>query len=153
MGSKSPPFPEFPGDLIRRCFIGSGFGEEAELAWVKRVIGASHIPTNGIALLAAAARVRKSGLFDASFYQDKAGISSGHVDPAVHYVLVGDALGVPPSPLFDPAYYGDRNADVVAAGANRLLHYVSYGHNERRHPLPPTTYRLGMRPLDKLKEM
>ena len=151
-GPEAPPFPEFPGDLIRRCFLDSRLGDGAELAWVKRVISSSHVPTSGVALLAAAARVRSSGFFEAPFYRGKAGISAENIDLAIHYVLVGDALGVPPSPFFDPEYYGERNPDVVAVGSNRLLHYVSFGYNEGRRPLPPTIYQLGRRPIDNLKE-
>jgi glycosyltransferase involved in cell wall biosynthesis/predicted O-methyltransferase YrrM len=95
-------------------------------------------PTERVSLVqAAATRVRQSGLFDASFYKRQAGIAGEETDAAVHYVLVGDALGLHPSKSFDPAYYGDRNPDVVAAGMNRLLHYLSSGRDEGRHPFPP----------------
>jgi hypothetical protein len=121
-GPKAVRFPGFLGNLIDRCFADNHLGEDAELAWVKRVIRGSQLQTNGAALLAAAARVRNSGLFDTSYYRRQAGISGWGVDLATHYLLVGDGLGIQPSQSFDPAYYGDRNPDVEGAtslGASR----------------------------------
>ena len=51
-------------------------------------------------------------------------------------------------PLLDPAYYLQHNPDVAAAGANPLLHYLSYGWKEGRDPCAffDTNYYLQQNP-------
>ena len=80
--------------------------------------------------------VRTSGLFDPDNYREHAGPSYWRLDPALHYVLVGERLGIPPSARFDPTYYGDRYPDVVRAGMCLLAHYVEHGRREGRQALP-----------------
>lgn len=49
-----------------------------------------------------------------------------------------------PHPLFDPAWYAERNPDVVAAGEDLLQHYLRIGDAEGRSPSPlfdPVWYR------------
>ncbi len=45
-------------------------------------------------------------------------------------------------PLFDPAFYAERNPDVVAAGVNLLQHYLENGHREGRDPHPLVDLKL-----------
>jgi hypothetical protein len=75
--------------------------------------------------------VGSSTLFDAVGYAARAGGLEG-LDPALHYVLVGEELGLPPSAAFDPEYYRHRNPDLPAAAINRFHHYLAHGRAEGR---------------------
>src|SRR5215510_4219178 len=65
-----------------------------------------------------ATAIGASVLFDAAGYTARAG-GLRDLDPALHYVLVGEEMGLAPSPNFDPDYYRERNPDVAAAATNR----------------------------------
>jgi hypothetical protein len=78
-----------------------------------------------------AALVRESDLFDAGGYCAQAG-GIGHLDPVVHYLLVGELLGYAPSTRFDPAYYGSVYPDIIETPNNRLIHYIRQGRQEGR---------------------
>jgi SAM-dependent methyltransferase/glycosyltransferase involved in cell wall biosynthesis len=80
--------------------------------------------------------IRISPLFDGIAYEGAAEARSQSMDPAVHYVLVGEARGFKPSPGFDPAYYSERYPDVAAWGGNRLGHYLEWGRAQGRRVLP-----------------
>ncbi|HEV7324038.1 MAG TPA: rhamnan synthesis F family protein [Bosea sp. (in: a-proteobacteria)] len=79
------------------------------------------------------AAIRASGLFDASHYALSADAQAAGVDPLVHYLTVGEALGHRPGPAFDPSFYGRRYPDI--AGAGSLRHYVLHGRAEARLPV------------------
>ncbi|MBV8752193.1 MAG: glycosyltransferase [Hyphomicrobiales bacterium] len=79
--------------------------------------------------------IRASDLFDAAGYTKRAG-NLGALDPALHYVLVGERMGIAPSEAFDPAYYGDRYADDLPGRANRLHHFLTRGRADGRRSLP-----------------
>ena len=65
-----------------------------------------------------------SGLFDEQSYRSRVP-DLGDLDPALHYVIVGERMGFAPSEHFDPAYYNDRNPNL---GRSCLLaHYVTHG--------------------------
>jgi glycosyltransferase involved in cell wall biosynthesis/SAM-dependent methyltransferase len=81
-----------------------------------------------------AAVIRTSDLFDGAEYRARLGKLNG-LDPALHYVVVGEATGVSPSKDFDPAYYRERYPDVAQARLNCLAHYVYHGRREGRRPL------------------
>jgi len=49
-----------------------------------------------------AAELRRSGLFDEKFYAFSAEARAAGVDPAVHYLSVGESRGYAPSQFFDP---------------------------------------------------
>jgi glycosyltransferase involved in cell wall biosynthesis len=96
--------------------------------------------------------VASTPLFDAAAYAARAGGLKG-LDPALHYVLVGEQLGIPPSDDFDPAYYGARYPDVAAARMNRLVHYVVAGKREGRRPVSVAhTLRLDTERIDSALE-
>ncbi|SEP40406.1 Glycosyltransferase involved in cell wall bisynthesis [Methylobacterium sp. UNC300MFChir4.1] len=83
--------------------------------------------------------ISRSPLFDRNFYKLSAsaiGISIKKIDPVVHYLRVGDRLGIKPHPLFDPIYYHDRYKDVGMSGMSALYHYIQYGSAELRDPHP-----------------
>ena len=85
-----------------------------------------------------AAELRRSGLFDEKFYALSGEARAAGVDPAVHYLSVGESRGYAPSQFFDPVYYREVNPDiaVLGAGVNCLHHYVCFGRAEGRRPLP-----------------
>jgi 2-polyprenyl-3-methyl-5-hydroxy-6-metoxy-1,4-benzoquinol methylase/glycosyltransferase involved in cell wall biosynthesis len=80
--------------------------------------------------------IRESAFFDAHFYQAAAEARAQGLDPAIHYVLVGERRGLKPSPAFDPIYYADRYPDIAASNGNRLGHYLLNGRSEGRRALP-----------------
>ena len=76
--------------------------------------------------------VRASGLFDEQSYRSRVP-NLGQLDPALHYVIVGERMGFAPSAGFDPAYYNDRNPNL---GRSCLLaHYVKHGRRQGRRPI------------------
>ena len=83
-----------------------------------------------------ASLVRTSAFFDAGAYDATAEARVQGLDPALHYVLVGEGRGLKPSPAFDPVYYGERYPDVAASGGNRLVHYLEWGRAQGRRALP-----------------
>ena len=65
---------------------------------------------------------RELGLFDRDHYLTQVPPDQlGGMSPLKHYVLVGDDLGLSPSPLFDTRHYDTRFRERY--GINRLLHY------------------------------
>ena len=79
-----------------------------------------------------------SGLFDgvwyAARYRDVAWLG---MDPFVHFLQFGAAIGRSSGPSFDAARYLRENPDVATAGLNPLLHYLRRGRAEGRlaHPV------------------
>jgi glycosyltransferase involved in cell wall biosynthesis len=122
------------------------------LSWAKLVSSCWPHPESKADLNSAVARVRASGLFDAAFYRARAGLDKGNLDPAIHYVLVGEALGLMPSEGFDPAYYAKRYPDVMRAGLILLLHYVDYGRAEGRHSRMPPVSHANPRRFDRTRK-
>ncbi|MGB9365910.1 MAG: rhamnan synthesis F family protein [Xanthobacteraceae bacterium] len=83
-----------------------------------------------------AGTVRESALFDEQFYRlHVPGL--GQLDPALHYVIVGERMGFSPSEGFDPAYYNDRNPNLGRACL--LAHYVTHGKRQGRRPISAAT--------------
>jgi len=83
-----------------------------------------------------ASLIRSSEFFSEDDYDKQAGARAVGMDPALHYVLYGEAQGLMPSKAFDPVYYGERYPDIAAWGGNRLGHYIERGRAENRHALP-----------------
>jgi glycosyltransferase involved in cell wall biosynthesis len=91
--------------------------------------------------------IARSGLFDMEFYLARA--RERHLyepgrHPIEHYVAKGEALGIPPNPLFDPEYYRSRYPDIASARLSALVHYLTHGDAEGRVPHPlfdPTLVR------------
>ena len=76
--------------------------------------------------------VRSSELFDGQSYRSLIP-RLGDLDPALHYVIVGERTGFAPSEHFDPAYYNERNPNL---GRSCLLaHYVTHGKRQTRRPI------------------
>jgi hypothetical protein len=79
--------------------------------------------------------ITQSLLFDHNWYRQQAKISAD-VDPVLHYLREGAALGLDAHPLFSTSYYLQENLDVVRCGQNPLVHYLLEGHKELRDPHP-----------------
>jgi len=133
--------------LLKRYFQGLGFSQLGADVWtellisgcsqyerselLKGIVTSLHDNTQFEQLVD---RVRRSPLFDEVFYCDQAGLNTKDLDPAIHYLLAGEPLGLSPSLLFDSDHYARRNPDVFNAGKNCLLHYEEFGQREGRQP-------------------
>ncbi len=90
--------------------------------------------------------IRSSGLFDDKFYCANAvrqGVPVAE-DSIIHYILIGDAAGIWPNPLFDPVYYKLQAGTTDCA----LVHYVQHGAAAglRTHPLFDSAYYMRHNP-------
>lgn len=82
--------------------------------------------------------IKKSGLFDPSWYLDQYRDKYGIIgNPLSHYLTHGVALSTNPSPGFDTAYYLASYSDVAESNHQPLLHFLEWGIKEGRRPLPP----------------
>jgi glycosyltransferase involved in cell wall biosynthesis len=90
-----------------------------------------------------AAFIRQSPFFNAPFYGRRL---PEDMDPAVHYAVIGEALGWAPSEAFDPQFYLARYSDLEAARVSPLRHFQETGKNEGRRGVPGVQ-RLTFAPL------
>lgn len=58
------------------------------------------------------------------------------MEPLSHYAYQGEAEGLRPIALFDPDWYWKSNADVQTCGLGAFGHYLLFGKDERRVPMP-----------------
>ncbi len=85
----------------------------------------------------AAEEVRKSGLFDETYYLGQLTTgSAAPIDPILHYLEIGAALGLSPHPLFDSTWYARRYPEVSGAVWPPLLHYLREGESRGFRPNP-----------------
>jgi len=76
-----------------------------------------------------------SALFDAAWYLARyPDVAETGLDPALHYLKYGAALGRDPAPGFETRFYLETYPDIAASGANPLVHFVTQGHREGRCP-------------------
>jgi lipopolysaccharide biosynthesis protein len=78
-------------------------------------------------------KIRRSGLFDRTFYRACHPTLNRLFTrfPERHYVLFGEAAGFRPNPVFSPDAYRRLNPDLAQLRAP-FLHYVRYGRAENR---------------------
>src|ERR1700730_17043740 len=81
-----------------------------------------------------AAVIRNSDLFDAADYAASVRLRQG-LDPALHYLIIGEHLEHAPSDGFDPVYYRVRYPDIAQAGVLCLGHYLTSSRGGRRRPI------------------
>jgi glycosyltransferase involved in cell wall biosynthesis len=74
-------------------------------------------------------------LFNTGWYREKFKPDSHEVALA-HYLRHNKSGTVSPFPDFDIEYYAKHNHDVIAAGVDPFMHFVSYGYKEWRNPSP-----------------
>jgi glycosyltransferase involved in cell wall biosynthesis len=142
-----------PGSHAERYFQNLGFDDAAAAAWARLITARQADLEAGDVEKAAASldanayfqtladKLCPNPLFDPAFYGERANLRAAERDLAVHYLLLGEPLGLAPSASFDVAYYFKCQSDIAAAAMNCLLHYISDGHRENRRPRPPAVRR------------
>src|SRR6516164_6139088 len=105
------PNDAFPGSFFQPYFASIHRDGPPAITWLTlRSAGWSMLGSRE-EIEGLAERVRNSGLFSDSYYATQ--LPSGtDLDRAIHYVIVGERMGLAPSPDFDSAYYAARNPDV-----------------------------------------
>jgi ADP-heptose:LPS heptosyltransferase/GT2 family glycosyltransferase len=79
-------------------------------------------------LFSAYEEVRKSGLFDAQYYQATyPDVAERNIDPLVHYLEEGAREGRNPNPDFDSRFYLEQCSLRGEEPNNPLLHYIRIG--------------------------
>jgi glycosyltransferase involved in cell wall biosynthesis len=127
------PAPHFEGAFLLPYFRALGLSQPPAITYLMlRSAGWPVYPTRARAE-AVASIIRGSNLFDANTYASRLG--NADLDPALHYVLVGERMNYAPSTFFDPEYYSDRYPDIARVHINYLLHYISHGSTEKRNPV------------------
>jgi len=72
--------------------------------------------------------IRKSGQFDASWYETaNSDVTSARIDPLLHYVRFGAYEGRDPNPSFESDWYLRTYSDVAQSGRNPFAHYLTIG--------------------------
>lgn len=146
------PNDSFPGTFLLPYFAAIGAYGPPAITWlILRSAGWPMYTSRG-EIEYRAHRIRHSGLFSDSYYSRHLPPGAQDLDPAVHYVSVGERMGLAPSTDFDPRYYLDRNPDVAATGINCLLHFIDRGRAEGRMPKPADALRLGRAKFDPSRE-
>lgn len=127
------PGPNFEGSFLYPYFQAVGFDGPPAITYISLQAAAWLVYPTRAAAETLASLIRKSDLFDGHGYATRVGCPD-HIDPALHYVIVGEQAGVEPSDRFDPVYYCERYPDVVQVGLNGLAHYITSGRQEGRRP-------------------
>lgn len=76
--------------------------------------------------------VKRSGLFDRSWYRQQSSSAKWSPFPLLHYMLWGWRSGLDPSNRFDTDFYINRYRDVQQSTANPLMHFLLHGQEEGR---------------------
>jgi glycosyltransferase involved in cell wall biosynthesis len=76
-----------------------------------------------------------SSLFDALDYMKRISLAGDARQAAMHYLLLGEPLGIAPSTGFNPVYYIQRYDDLRINPCSALIHYIRYGAREERQPV------------------
>lgn len=128
------PGPDFDGSFLSPYFRTVGYNGPPAIAYLcLQAAGWLVYPTRAAAERLASL-IRPSDLFDATGYARRAGCPDD-LDPALHYVIVGEQVGIAPSDRFDSAYYHERYPDVRRADFSGLVHYLTWGRGEGRRPI------------------
>ena len=127
------PGPHFEGNFLLPYFRTLGLSQPPAITYLMlRSAGWPVYPTRARAE-AVASIIRGSNLFDANAYASRLGNTD--LDPALHYVLVGERMSFAPSASFDPEYYEERYPDIARARVSYLLHFIRHGSAEKRRPV------------------
>ncbi len=139
------PNEDFPGSFLKPYFASVGYDEPPAVTLLTLQSAGWAIPATKAELLHLTAEVRNCELFDELYYRRHMRGEARNLDPAIHYVAVGERLGFAPSVHFDPTYYGQRYRDVSHSGLNLLLHFTNHGRYEGRYAKHKPIYRDGKR--------
>jgi glycosyltransferase involved in cell wall biosynthesis len=124
------PNSQFEGEFLKPFYEAAGICDQPPAySWLEFSAYADPLPANLREAEALASRLRVSPVFDAAFYAER--LPNG-LDPALHYVIIGERLGWRPSALFDPVYYLERHPDIAAAGIPPWKHFEDNGRSEGR---------------------
>jgi glycosyltransferase involved in cell wall biosynthesis len=129
------PGPRFDGAFLHSYFASAGFSAPPAITYLTLRDAGWPVYATRAEAEAIAGLIRASDLFDAASYAARAG-NIGGLDPALHYVIIGERLGLTPSEGFDPAYYGERYVENLRNVANRLHHFLTSGRPQGWRPLP-----------------
>ena len=125
------PGRHFEGNFLNPYFRSAGFRGPPAITYLTLRTGGHALYATQSEVEAVAATIRTADLFDADDYAARVeGI--GRLDPLLHYVIVGEAMGHAPSKMFDPVSYGQRYADIKSGKINWLYHYIRFGGLEGR---------------------
>jgi len=128
------PCDGFEGQFLLPYYSSAGRLGAPALTWLElSVLPGRRAPVNRTEAELLARQIRSSPLFDAETYAKRI---PADLDPAIHYVVVGELLGWPPSSQFDPVFYLDRYVEVAQRLMSPLDHFIRAGRSERRRPLP-----------------
>jgi glycosyltransferase involved in cell wall biosynthesis len=127
------PREGFEGEFLRPFYETVGRRGPPVLVWLEFSARGDRAPSTRGEAEALAELVRRSECFDEDSYSR---LLPEGMDPALHYVVVGEREGWRPSERFDPAFYLERYDDIAAAGEAPLAHYERWGRREGRRALP-----------------
>jgi glycosyltransferase involved in cell wall biosynthesis len=130
------PRPGFEGSFLAPYYTSVGFHGAPAITYLLLGAASWTVYPSRAAAEEIAELVRRSELFDPDDYRNRLAPDARHLDPALHYVLVGECSGLPPSSKFDPDFYGEQYPDVAQAGVCFLAHYIRNGSVEGRRPRP-----------------
>jgi glycosyltransferase involved in cell wall biosynthesis len=128
----------FQGHWLYPYFASAGLNDPPVLTYATLQAAYEPVYATRAAAERAAQAVRSSDLFDADSYAARVG-NIERLDPALHYVIIGERLGYAPSAKFDPSYYLKRYPDVRLRSTSLLEHYLTAGKNEGRRALSIAT--------------
>lgn len=126
------PNPAFEGDFLQPFYEAVGYVQAPILTWLELKAMGGFPPSCAAEAEALAKPIRESGLFDRTEYARR--LPAG-MDTALHYVVVGERVGLRPSPGFDATYYLERYPDLANVQTSMLQHYEAHGQHEKRCPL------------------
>jgi glycosyltransferase involved in cell wall biosynthesis len=129
------PGPRFEGAFLQPYFASAGFSGPAAITYLTLRDAGWPVYATRAEAEATAGLIRTSDLFDAAHYRARAA-NIGELDPALHYVIVGERMRLTPSEGFDPTYYGERYLENPPNVTNRLHHFLTSGRLREWRPLP-----------------
>lgn len=90
----------------------------------------------------AAAGYECGPLFDSIWYRHQYGLRASNVDCALHYLLIGDLVGLKPSPWFDPRHFRRINGGKRSIRPSLADYYRGWRDFPSGHPLFDTAWYL-----------
>jgi glycosyltransferase involved in cell wall biosynthesis len=131
------PSDGFDGGFLGPYYEATGWRGPPILTWLElSVMSGRRPPMNREEAEGLANQVRISQFFDAEAYASRLG---DKLDPAIHYVVIGELLGWRPSSKFDPIFYLETYEDIARSTISPLGHYITSGRQEGRRAVPSTS--------------
>src|ERR1700710_1209025 len=127
------PSDYFEGSFLHPYFRSVGLDGPPAITFLALRAAGWPVYPNRASVEDVARSIRGTEWFDPDNYVARTGCSG--LDPVLHYLIVGEQVGHPPSDRFDPVYYRSRYTDVEQAGMSFLVHYLRSGKAEGRRPV------------------